>query len=285
MNLEINDPVFFDTILVDNIAVLLMCKGGKQMRSYKSLIAKSLLIASIIFGALGATASPVQAATVNNALPVDTSAVTEDDGTTQTADANKVATSNVTVDILSGILTLNAVPDFAFGSTMIGSSSKLVSNDVDTTDTDAPLGEDGSSEGVVKMIDSRTQTTKDGMATGPGFSLTASIGNLVHGTSELGAILTLSSMPLVDQNDQNVSINSAKDFKTTKGVLQSGGPAQQLINLQGGTYRAGVIRAHFSTPDSASLEVPNQTNTAPSNSVTKYNAVVTWTLNAAPVVK
>lgn len=282
MNLEIYSCIFFDTILVDNIAVLLMCKGGKQMRSYKSLIAKSLLIASIIFGALGATASPVQAeTTAADPIPVsdDLQTANATDGTTPTA------TSNVTVDILSGILTLNAVPDFAFGSTMIGSSSKLVSNDVDTTDTDAPLGEDGSSEGVVKMIDSRTQTTKDGMATGPGFSLTASIGNLVHGTSELGAILTLSSMPLVDQNDQNVSINSAKDFKTTKGVLQSGGPAQQLINLQGGTYRAGVIRAHFSTPDSASLEVPNQTNTAPSNSVTKYNAVVTWTLNAAPVIK
>ncbi|WP_125567398.1 WxL domain-containing protein [Companilactobacillus insicii] len=256
------------------------------MRSYKSLITKSLLIASIIFGALVTTASPVKAATVSNALTVDTSAVSDD--TTQTTEVGP-ATSNVTVQILSGILTLEAVPDFSFGSLLIGSSSQLQSNDVDTTgmSTDTPSGQDGTPAGALKMIDSRETKDGDPEGTGPGFSLTASMGDLVSysGDSKLMGILTLNSIPLVDQNKENVSNSTATDLKTQKQSLVSEGDAQQLINLQSGTYRTGVIQALYNTPDSASLEVPNQENTAPDKSVTKYNSVVTWTLNASPVVK
>lgn len=257
------------------------------MRSYKSLIAKSLLIASIIFGALSTTASPVQAADVQSALPV-----TDTTGDTQTSTADgtiPTATSNVSVEILSGILTLERVPDFAFGATMLGSTAKLQSNLVasdDIPDT-TPSGQDGNDEGVLKMIDSRTETNNDG--TGPGFSLSASISQLNpynNGEKSLNTILHLSSLPLVDQNNENISTSTSKDLKTQAGDLDSAtGSNPTLINLQSGTYRTGVIRALFNTPDSATLEIPNQDNDNTSGTVKKYNAVVTWTLNAAPVVE
>ncbi|WP_125588069.1 WxL domain-containing protein [Companilactobacillus jidongensis] len=260
------------------------------MRSYKHLIAKSLLIASIILGALGTTASPVKAATVNNALPVtDTTATSTDSSTSQTTQAGDPAYSNVSVDILSGILTLEQVPDFAFGSTMLGSTVKLQSNVVDTTDmsSSTPVGEDGNSNGVLKMIDSRTAQNNDG--TGPGFSLSASMTKLnpyVAGDKSLDAILHLSSLPLIDQNKENIVFKSSDaDLKTNAGDLDSATASDPtLINLQSGTYRAGVIQALFNTSDSATLEIPNQDNDNTSGTVKKYNAVITWTLNAAPVV-
>ncbi|WP_334329254.1 WxL domain-containing protein [Companilactobacillus sp. HBUAS59699] len=257
------------------------------MISYKSLIAKSLLIASIFFGALSTTASPVQAADVQSALPV-----TDTTGDTQTATASDgtipTATSTVSVEILSGILTLERVPDFAFGATMLGSTAKLQSNLVASDDipSTTPSGEDGNSEGVLKMIDSRTETNNDG--TGPGFSLSASISQLNpynSGEKSLNTILHLGSLPLVDQNKENIS-STSKDLKTQAGDLDSAtGSNPTLINLQSGSYRTGVIQALFTTPDSATLEIPNQDNDNTSGTVKKYNAVVTWTLNAAPVVE
>lgn len=208
--------------------------------------------------------------------------------TTTKADGSP-ATSTVSVTVLSGILTLEAVPDFNFGTMTVGSIGKLKSNVVNTdgftvdngTNTsDATAGRDGNTDGTLSVIDSRNNL-KDM----PGFTLSAAIGKLnptnTDGGSTLDAILHLNPMPLINEENNNVS-NSATPLKTDKiSVSSVTGNSAPVMNLTKGSYNGGLIKATFNTPDSASLEIPNTADNT-KTSAKNMNAVVTWTLNAAP---
>jgi len=223
-------------------------------------------------------------------------AITVKDDTTTTTDANtpNQDTSTVSVTVLSGILTLEAVPDFNFGTMTVGSTSKLKSNTVDTdgfmldngTNTDrATAGRDGNTNGLLEVVDSRNS-----LKTMPGFTLSASIGNLNQIMSSddpaLPAILHLSSVPLLDDENNNVSATGT-DLQTektsTSSPLANDGVATSatVMNMLPGSYNGGLIKATFNTPDSASLEIPGTSNNTNTSSK-KMNAVITWTLNAAP---
>lgn len=240
-----------------------------------------------------------KAVTVNNALGGTTTTGSTNTDTSTSADASnsdKSDTSTVTVNVLSGILTLDAVPDFNFGSMMIGSTAKLASNTVDLDDGfnsdsaagDVTSGADGNSAGTLQMTDSRNTSGSDNM---PGFVLTAKMGQLVNSTSDddsiaLNAILNLSSIPLVDSNDENVS-NTESNLSTEKAAITSDGNSATVIKMTKGSYRPGVIKAKFNTPDSASLTIPKDgqsVTTSKDPSSKNVNAVVTWTLSANPTV-
>lgn len=263
------------------------------MKILKNIV-RLLALASLSLSISPLTTS--KATTVYNGLgtsggTADTGSTTGDDTTT----TDKKAQSTVTVNVLSGILTLDAVPDFSFGSMMIGSTAKLASNTVDTTgfNTDkdnGPItaGKDGNSDGVLQMTDSRNTSGNDNM---PGFTLTASMGKLHE--SELGnadnaliAILNLSAIPLVDNDNENVS-NTESNLYTKDAAITSDDNTATVIQMKKGSYRPGIIKAKFNTPDSASLTIPKdgQTVTASKDpSAKKMNAVVTWTLSANPSV-
>lgn len=228
-----------------------------------------------------------------NATPTTEAASTDtaSDTTTTTADGSP-ATSNVSVTVLSGILTLEAVPDFNFGTMTVGSIGKLKSNVVNTdgftvddgTNTDsATAGRDGNTDGTLSVIDSRNSLPEM-----PGFTLSAAIGKLnptntnsTNGDQPIDAILHLNPMPLVDGQDNNVS-SSSTPLKTNKisvsSVTKNSAP---VMSLTKGSYNGGLIKATFNTPDSASLEIPG-TGDNTKTSAKNMNAVVTWTLNAAP---
>lgn len=134
------------------------------------------------------------------------------------------------------------------------------------------------------MIDSRNQKS-----TMPGFSLSASMSSLYPSnsaadTTKLNAILHLSSIPLLDGDKNNVS-STSKDMKTEPATISSNNNTAQIMNLQAGTYNAGLISAAFNTPDSASLQVLNNSKatTDNKNSAKNMNAVITWTLTTTPV--
>lgn len=276
------------------------------MKLFKN-IARLLVLTSLSLSFTPLTTA--KAATTNNALNVDTSAVTgktsskslgvtysantptatpiaestDADTTTTTKDA----TSQVSVTVLSGILTLEAVPDFNFGTIMQGSIAKLQNNNPDTsefnTDRDKdPLtaGIDGNTSGLLEVIDSRN--SKETM---PGFTLTAGMGKLMSAdaSSSLNAILNLTAMPLIDGDKNNVSTTST-DLTTRAVKIESGGDAQAVMSMAPGSYNGGLISTSFNTPDSASLEIPKgQDSVISGGSGTKnMNAIVTWTLNSAP---
>lgn len=241
-------------------------------------------------GTSGGTADTSSSSDTTSGGTADTGSTTGDDTTT----TDKEAQSTVTVNVLSGILTLDAVPDFSFGSMMIGSTAKLASNTVDTTgfNTDkdnGPItaGKDGNSDGVLQMTDSRNTSGSDNM---PGFTLTASMGKLQESDpsadSALIAILNLSAIPLVDNDNENVS-NTESNLYTKDAAITSGDNTATVIQMEKGKYRPGIIKAKFNTPDSASLTIPKdgQSVTASKDpSAKKMNAVVTWTLSANPSV-
>lgn len=225
-----------------------------------------------------------------NTTPTTEAASTDTSSNTTTTKADgSPATSTVSVTVLSGILTLEAVPDFNFGTMTVGSIGKLKSNVVNTdgftvdngTNTsDATAGRDGNTDGTLSVIDSRNNL-KDM----PGFTLSAAIGKLnptnTDGGSTLDAILHLNPMPLINEENNNVS-NSATPLKTDKiSVSSVTGNSAPVMNLTKGSYNGGLIKATFNTPDSASLEIPNTADNT-KTSAKNMNAVVTWTLNAAP---
>lgn len=223
-------------------------------------------------------------AATNAATPVAEAASVDDSGTTTT---DKEATSKVSVTVLSGILTLEAVPDFNFGTIMQGSIAKLSNNTADTTDFNndeasgtVNAGIDGNTSGLLQVIDSRNSKS-----TMPGFTLSASMGQLLSSdnSAKLNAILHLSAIPLLDGSKNNVSSNST-ELKTQPVAIESNNGSQTVMNMTPGSYNGGLISATFNTADSASLEIPkNQDSVITSGKGTKnMNAVVTWTLNAAP---
>ncbi|MFH5810125.1 hypothetical protein [Companilactobacillus sp. FL22-1] len=275
------------------------------MKLFKSIA--SLLFLTSLSLSLAPTVT-AQAASTTSSMPITYSAITAsdtaasstsaaatptDDTTTATVDSTgkAQATSQVTVNVVSGVLTLEAVPDFNFGKMVIGDTKKLVNNTVDSSDfvvddgtnnSTATAGRDGNDSGLLEVIDSRNYSE-----TAPGFSLSASL-SVLHptqsdtDTSSLIAILDLNKIALLDDDNNNVS-NNATELYTQKVSLSSDQAAENVINLQPGEYNGGLISAKFNTPDTASLHIPKDGN----NSTTKpssrnMNAVVTWTLNAAP---
>jgi len=218
-----------------------------------------------------------------NALTGDTT-TTAPDGTQTKTDGDP--TSEVSVTVLSGILTLDAVPDFNFGTAMLGSTTKLKNNEVDSSKfgTTSTYGKDGNKSGILQMTDSRNLKDAEHM---PGFQLTATMGKLQgtvgSNTAAIDATLCLSAMPLVDGENNNVS-NSSTDIKTLPAEISSRtGSQANIINMAANSYNPGVIQTKFTTPDSASLKLGGTAN--PSEQSSKnMNAIITWNLSAAPSV-
>ncbi|KRN99894.1 WxL domain-containing protein [Companilactobacillus kimchiensis] len=236
-------------------------------------------------------ANKLDVAYSSNTLSATPTAATTD---ATTVTAGEDAHSTVSVNVLSGILTLEAVPNFNFGSMMQGTTGKLQGNTVDTTgynstDKTKPItaGEDGNDSGLLEVIDSRNDL-KDM----PGFTLTASMGKLKSidsdtSTADLRAILHLSSLPLLDGDNNNISTTS-DNLNTLASTTDSGDDTHDattasIIDLAKGSYNAGVIKANFTGADDASLNIPGSGDNS-KESAKKMNSVITWTLTAKPTV-
>lgn len=207
--------------------------------------------------------------------------------TAEAADDPITDSSEVTVNVLSGILTLDEVPDFNFGTMMLGTTAKLKNNTVDTTgyttSGDSPTaGVDGKSTGILQVTDSRNLTSKENI---PGFTISAAISQFrtidSDSSDPVDGTLYLNSMPLVNQDNENVS-STSQDLLTSSVAINSGSSAK-LIDLDKGSYNPGIIKTAFDTPDSASLKLDG-TNSGTTKSAKKMNAVITWTVTAKPTV-
>ncbi|WP_334331815.1 MULTISPECIES: WxL domain-containing protein [unclassified Companilactobacillus] len=265
------------------------------MKPFNKII-RLLALTSLIIAATPLTqvkaADSADAITVQNGFSDSTTTGTTDAITYESnADESNQKTSTVTVTVLSGILTLDAVPDFNFGTMSKGTTVKLKNNTANTDgfttgsdDGSDNAGIDGNSDGYLQVTDSRNLTDPSNM---PGFQLSASIGKLNIASNEtsesLDAILHLSALNLVDDEDKNVT-NSDTLLKTKAVDISSvDGNDQTVIDMKSGTYNPGVIRAKYNTPDAASLTIPND-GTGSTKSSKNMNAVVTWTLTASPSV-
>lgn len=192
--------------------------------------------------------------------------------------------SIASVTVISGILTLDKVPNFNFATGMAGTNVNLLNNTVDNADE-----VDGNGAGELAVSDTRTNA--DG--TTPGFKLTASVGNFTTASDSSLAVddfkLTLASLPLLDKNEQNIKSGLSEfgglaDATTNPVTLTSDGTSQDVINLAKGAYAQGQMTATFNTPDSASLAIPKDASVSTDRKPksTKYNSTITWTLTPTP---
>ena len=181
------------------------------------------------------------------------------------------ATSNANVNVVSGILTLDAVPDFGFGTAAAGTTVNLKNNNASSTST----AEDSQNQGLLSVTESR--------AGAPGFTLGAVLGQFTSGTESANDFeLTLAPTALLDDEGNNVSTGA--DLKTDEATLKSDGKTSgQIMNLTAGKYNTGAINASFTAADkNAKLKVSGSATGAKEASSKSYDSTITWTLTAKP---
>lgn len=181
------------------------------------------------------------------------------------------AQSNANVNVVSGILTLDAVPDFGFGTAAAGSTVNLKSNDYDEK------AEDSQGQGLLTVTESREAA--------PGFDLSASMTKFNDGTADAdGFVMTLDATPLKDDSGANVAVAGTKALESLPATIKADGSAgPNVISLGAGKYNTGAINASF-TPDAknAHLTVGGTPTGAAKASSKSYNSTITWTLKATP---
>ena len=198
------------------------------------------------------------------------------DGTTEVKDGEATAKSNANVTVQSGILTLDAVPDFGFGNAAPNSTVALNSNDYDVKE------EDSQGKGKLTVTESRENQ--------PGFVLSAAITaftDKADKTNTQNYTLNLKPTKLLNDEGANVSktgVASTNDISIAGAADTNTGADVKgdVMSLAAGTYNAGPINASYTADDDdAFLNLSADKNSGSSNSSVKsYNATITWTLSA-----
>lgn len=191
------------------------------------------------------------------------------------------------VYLISGFLTLDDVPDFNFGTVAVGSTGYLVNNS-------GAIGDDGNSDGVLQVTDSRSTVPGSGSGTsatpgsqdGRGYSLSVRLGNFYQlnakgeraGSAFSGFKLTIPDLSKAkDANGQSLV---SHDPKTTPYVYavdaQSNGvQSDPLLQASAGTSYGTT---------SITMKKDSKISLSTDSKATKgaYDAPIYWILTADP---
>lgn len=279
-------------------------QGGYIMKLSSKVLAGSLASAGMVLS-LVAPALTAQAATTTGQFDKDgtykqvpasdVGSLTKDghdlaiaydsmpsDATTATY-GTATATSNANVNVISGILVLDAVPNFGFGSGASGSTVALNPNQ-----TTSGTGVDGNDEGTLQVTDARADKTTSATK---GFALNATLGAFTDSTGKAltagGSDFTLNLTPqsIVDGTGKNVT-TGATDVTTNATALKSDDSAAtaSVMSPKAGSYNVGTLKAAFDSAKAASLVIPKGVDGADNStpSTKAMQSMITWTLNADP---
>ncbi|KRK80130.1 WxL domain-containing protein [Companilactobacillus nodensis] len=209
--------------------------------------------------------------TLNNSDSIDISASnnTDDSAATQTA------TSSVNVTVVTGLLTLDSVPNFNFGNGASGSTVNLKDNS-----DDGNIIVDGNSQGILQVTESRQNS--EGKT--PGFNLSARLNSFSSNGNQIdGFTMSLNSEGLYDADGDNISTGANKLTTNEARLIAGSDQETSVMNLAAGTYKSGAIRSSFTDPDSASMYIPKNADTS-SKSMQRYESSIVWTLTPTPSV-
>lgn len=277
------------------------------MKLSRNVLVGSLAVSGMVLGAI-APAVTAQAARTSGVTGTDGSTVTQTtstdaDGMEDAGQLGKgnlaiaytntdnsktgpaAAYSNASVDVVSGILVLDQVPDFNFGTAASGSVKGLVDNSKgsqntsNTTATDGTAAIDGNDQGDLQVIESRDALS--------GFQVSASLGEFKDST---GKAVTTTDPFILNLKPANMTLNGA-DYENGKVPFQTdnanisttdtkSAPVMTVKEGQVG-YKAGTYAAALNTSDLVSLTVPGGIN-AGTQKVQSLNSTVTRTLAATP---
>ncbi|WP_164508333.1 WxL domain-containing protein [Companilactobacillus kedongensis] len=209
-------------------------------------------------------------------------AVAFDDGAGNIGAAQAFSDANVTV--IDGLLTLDKVPDFGFGTAAAGGPA------VDLQNNSSTIKDDGNDSGILQVTDSRTDknaaasnTTKTA-----GFNVTAQLGNFkatngtpAEGFDGSGFILNMNPVQLTSSTNANDVIQGANS--ETASLVSGDTKDTPVMALDAGSYSKGAIIAQFGAktgePNSdVQLKVPSTAAGKDSPSSISYNSIITWTL-------
>ncbi|ALB29529.1 WxL domain-containing protein [Companilactobacillus heilongjiangensis] len=288
------------------------------MKLSRNVLVGSLAVSGMVLGAV-APAMTAQAATSTADINASTGAVTPkaeynignlnnpDNGQLAIAmdskdganDGTASATSNAAVKVVTGVLVLDQVPDFNFGTAVSGQKKDLVDN---TRPEDAK-SVDGNADGSLSVLESRQISNGSEGATGAtGFSLTAKLGQFVDASAQPIAgdsafTLNLLAQPISD--GQNTISNAAGEklstqaAELTSATAAKDSTAKSVMNVStadGSSYKDGQYLATFNAADKATsgkaganLLIPSGLDNS-SAAVKSLNAPITWTLKTTPTV-
>ena len=281
------------------------------MKLSRNVLVGSLAVTGMVLGAV-APAVTAQAATSTGKIDSTTGAVTPsasynignlnnpDDGQLAIAmdngdtEGTATATSNAAVKVVSGVLVLNQVPDFNFGTAVSGQTKDLVDN----TRPDEATNVDGNESGILSVLESRE--IGEGKATG--FDLSAQLGQFVDSQNNAlagaGAFtLNLAALPISDGQD-TISNAAGTKLMTKAAELASAtkageyGTSQSVMNVSTAkdkeSYKDGEYRAQYLAADKsadgkagASLKIADGISNSAA-SVKSLNAPIVWTLKTTP---
>ncbi|KRK64228.1 hypothetical protein FC72_GL000540 [Companilactobacillus tucceti DSM 20183] len=206
-------------------------------------------------------------------------AIAYDDGEGNVKTATAQSDANVTV--ISGILTLDKVPDFGFGTAAAGST-------VDLQNNSSAIEDDGNQSGILQVTDSRQNSDK----TTAGFTVSAQLGSFYTTDADNPAtgkfLLALKPVQLTTSTDSKDVIQGQKSIEAS---LTAGDKTDHdVMNLKAGSYNNGAIIAQFAaqtgTPNSdAQLTVPADAANGSTPTAQSYKAPITWTLTPTAMTK
>jgi len=278
------------------------------MKLSRNVLVGSLAVSGMVLGAI-APAMTAQAARTTGVIDSTTGTVSHVDTPKNIGDLNnpddgqlaiamdKVAgdgsgmadaTSNAAVKVVTGVLVLDQVPDFNFGTAVSGQQKDLVDN---TRPEDAK-SVDGNADGNLSVLESRDTTKTNG------FTLTAQLGQFVDAKGAPVAgdgafTLNLLAQPIsngqetITDDTGNKLTTSAQALTSSIGDATTGtaGNAAKVMSIDNTStaYKAGQYLAKFNSASTsvdkkagANLVIP--TISDHSAAVKSLNAPITWTL-------
>ena len=240
-----------------------------------SLISTSTVQAATTTGVISSdgTVSKTESTDIGSLNNTDNLAIAYDSGDGSDT-GSATATSNVNVNVISGLLTLDAVPNFSFGNAAAGSTVNLKDNS-----TEGNIVVDGNSDGILQVTESRQNSDNST----PGFVLSARLNAFTNNGNEVnGFTMTLNPEELYDGTGNSASTSSDK-LMTEKAKLNAGSNQDtNVMNLAAGSYKTGTITTSFTDSNSASLYVPSNAGDLTKASVKKYSSTIVWTLTPKP---
>ncbi len=251
-----------------NKKIIFLYQGGYIMKLSRNVLVGSLATVGMVLGAV-APAVTAQAATTTGKVGSDgkvTQTESTDVGQLGSGDpaiafdggdgstyGTATANSNANVKVVSGVLVLDQVPDFGFGSAASDSTVSLKDNNATGTAVD------GNNKGVLSVIDARSET--------PGFTLSANLGQFTGTDGEAATngnqfVLTLNPEEIFDGNGESASTTASPIKTSTAAMTSTGAAADGKIVMQptAKSYKVGTLKTTFSDADAASLYVPKVSN-------------------------
>lgn len=236
-------------------------------------------------------------------------AIAYTDSTTGAPVGPAAAYSNASVDVVSGVLVLDQVPDFNFGTAASGSVKGLADNskgsqtNTSTENNNGTAAIDGNAQGNLQVVESRSTDQLTG------FTVSAQVGAFKDSTGT--AVTTKADSPFIlNLNPATMTLNG-KDYDNGKVPFQTqsaniaadatsdpsdpvaktpntgvagntaktpmSAPVMTVKKGQAG-YTTGTYAAALNTSDLVSLTVPSGIGSG--QSVNSLNATITWTLAA-----